>query len=189
MAKTLVAKTLVAKTLLANTLIQHSGVYNLFHQAYIHPINTSKLFAGILMILMNIGSKYIDVGLSKTQEQALRNGVGREIVIFCVVFLGTRDLVLSLLMTGAFVILTEHIFNEESRFCIMPHKLKKISAKAEQINKTGEVTPEEEKKAMEVLDKAKQARKKQQQGEFISYMDKYSSQTFADQTFSDQFHM
>ena len=91
-------------------LVENSSMYNLFHQAYIHPINTSKLFAGILMIIMNIGSKYIEMGLTKSQEQALRNGLGREIIIFCVVFLGTRDLVLSIIMTSAFIILSDHIF-------------------------------------------------------------------------------
>jgi len=182
-------KKLIVNKQIVNKIIENSGMYNLFHQAYINPINTSKLFAGILMILMNIGSKYIEVGLSKSQEHALRNGLGREIVIFCVVFLGTRDLVLSILMTGAFIVLSDYIFNEESRLCIIPNRLKKISEKAERIKATGEVTPEEEKKAMEVLDKAKQLRKKKQQGDFLSYMDKYSSQTFADQTFSDQFYM
>ena len=48
---------------------------------------------------------------------------------------------------------------------------------------------EEEKQAMAVLEKVKKMRKKKQQGEFISYMDKYSAQTYEDQVFSDQFYM
>jgi len=168
-------------------IIENSGFYNLFHQAYIHPINTSKLFAGILMILMNIGSKYIEVGLSKSQEHALRTHIGREIVIFCVVFLGTRDLIMSILMTAAFIILTEHVFNEESRFCIIPRHLKKMAHLATN-KKEDVITPEDERKARELLEKAKTMRKKQQQGQFLSYMDKYSDQTFEDQTFSDQFY-
>lgn len=167
--------------------VEHSGLYNLFHQSYIHPINTSKLFAGILMIIMNIGSKYIEIGLTKSQEHALRTSIGREIVIFCVVFLGTRDLVLSIIMTAAFIILSEHIFNEESRLCIIPNHLKKIAKQAE-FKKIEKITTEDERKARELLEKAKQMRKKQQQGEFLSYMDKYSDQTFEDQTFSDQFY-
>ena len=110
-----------------NALVQvEQGLFSLFHQAYIHPINSSKLFAGILMILMNVGSKYIEIGLTKTQEHALRNGLGREILIFCVVFLGTRDLLLSIIMTSAFLILSDHIFNEKSRFCIITEKMKHI---------------------------------------------------------------
>ena len=171
-----------------NKLVENSGIYNMFHQSFIHPINTSKLFAGILMILMNIGSKYIEMGLTKSQEQALRNGLGREIIIFCVVFLGTRDLVLSIIMTSAFIILSDHIFNEKSRFCVIPKHLKKLNELMD-VNDDGTVSREEEKKAMEILEKAKKMRKKKQQGEFLSYMDNYSSQTFADQPFSDEFYM
>jgi hypothetical protein len=179
----------MVKNAVVKKLVEHnSGLYNLFHQAFIHPVNTSKLFAGILMILMNIGSKYIELGLTKSQEQALRNGLGREIMIFCVVFLGTRDLVLSIIMTSAFIILTDHIFNEKSKFCVIPHHLKKLNELMD-VNDDGIVSPEEEKKAMEILEKAKQLRKKKKQGEFLSYMDNYSSQTFADQAFSDQFYM
>jgi hypothetical protein len=169
-------------------IVEQGGMYSLFHQAYIHPINTSKLFAGILMILMNIGSKYIEMGLSKSQEQALRNGLGREIMIFCVVFLGTRDIVLSIIMTAAFVILSNHVFNENSRFCVIPNHLKKLNELID-VNDDKVISPEEEKQAMEILEKAKKIRKKKQQGEFLSYMDNYSSQTFADQTFSDQYYM
>jgi hypothetical protein len=168
-------------------IIQDSGLYNMFHQSYIQPINSSKLFAGILMILMNIGSKYIEVNLSKSQEHVLRNGVGREIVIFCVVFLGTRDLVMSIIMTSAFIILTDHLFNEESCFCIMPKHLKYVAEKADK-KKEELITPQDEKKARELLERAKKMRNKKQQGEFLSYMDKYSDQTFEDQTFSDQFY-
>jgi len=159
-------------------LVENSSMYNLFHQAYIHPINTSKLFAGILMIIMNIGSKYIEIGLTKSQEQALRNGLGKEILIFCVVFLGTRELILSIIMTA----------NEKSRYCMIPKHLKKISELMDN-NDDGVVSTEEEKKAMAILEKAKKMRKKKQQGEFISYMDKYSAQTYEDQVFSDQFYM
>jgi hypothetical protein len=169
-------------------LVENTGMYNLFHQAYIHPINTSKLFAGILMIIMNIGSKYIEVGLTKSQEQALRSGLGREIVIFCVVFLGTRELVLSIIMTAAFIILSDHLFNEKSKFCVIPHHLKKISEVMD-LNDDGVISPEEEKQALAVLEKAKKMRKNKKQGEFISYMDKYSAQTFEDQMFSDHFYM
>ena len=115
-------------------MIEDSGLYNAFHNAYIHPINTSKLFAGILMILMNICSKYIEVGLTTSQEHALRTSIGREIVIFSVVFLGTRDLVMSIIMTAAFIILTQHIFNEESRLCVIPGHLKKVAMIAEKKN-------------------------------------------------------
>ena len=158
----------------------NSSLFSLFHQSYIHPLNNSKLFAGILMILMNIGSRYIEMGLTKSQEHALRTGLGREIVIFCVVFLGTRDLVISIIMTSAFIILSDHVFNENSKYCIIPSKMKKIASLID-LNDDGIVSPSEEKKAIEILEKAKNMRKKKQQGEFLSYMNNYNGQDFVNE--------
>jgi hypothetical protein len=151
------------------------GFFSLLHQSYIHPINSSKLVAGILMILMNVGSKYIELGLTKTQEHALRNGLGREIVIFCVVFLGTRDLVLSIIMTSAFIILSDHIFNEKSRFCVIPAKMKQIASLID-TNNDDVITPEEIRKATIILEKAKKAERRSQQAHFLSYMNNYNGQ-------------
>ena len=158
----------------------NSGIFSIIHQLYITPLNTSKLFAGILMILMNIGSKYVDIRLTKSQEQVLKNGLGREIVIFCVVFLGTRDLVLSIIMTAAFIILSDHIFNEKSKFCLIPGHMKKIASLID-TNDDGIISPSEIKHATEVLEKAKKDKQKAQQGDFLSYMNNYSNQTMADQ--------
>ena len=58
----------------------------------LRPINESKLLVGIMMIFLNVGSKYIDLGLSKTQEQVLREGLAREMLIFAISFMGTRDI-------------------------------------------------------------------------------------------------
>jgi len=158
---------------------ENISILGMLQQSIIHPINSSKLFAGLLMIIMNIGSKYVEVKLTKTQEQALRNALCRELIIFCVAFLGTRDIVLSILMTAAFVILSNYIFNEQSQFCIMPERLKKLSNMVD-LNNDGVVSASEEKKALETLEKAKNMRKKQQQGEFLSYMNNYSNQGFID---------
>ena len=85
-------------------------------EGLISSLNNSKLLMGLAMLLLNVGSKYIEIGLSRTQEQALRNALGRELLIFAVVFTATRDIVTSVLMTAAFVILSTFIFNENSRF-------------------------------------------------------------------------
>ena len=43
-----------------------------FITPYLDKINNSKLFAGIVMILLNIGSRYVKIDISKAQEQYLR---------------------------------------------------------------------------------------------------------------------
>ena len=55
-------------------------------------LNDSKFFAGLIMIMLNIGSRYITVKFSKTQENYLRNVLSKQILIFSVAWMGTRDI-------------------------------------------------------------------------------------------------
>tara|TARA_B100001996_G_C18627215_1_gene580266 strand:- start:894 stop:1334 length:441 start_codon:yes stop_codon:yes gene_type:complete len=131
--------------------------------------NNSKFLLGVTMLLLNVGSRYVELGFSKTQEQALRNGLGREIFIFAVVFMGTRDIIISIMMTASFIILSDYLLNERSRFCIMPNSMKKISNVID-FNNDGVITPDEEEKALELLRKAEKQKNFQKQAEFVSYI-------------------
>ena len=97
---------------------------------YIHKkimlMNNSKFFVGIIMIFLNIGSKYITVKFSKSQEAYLRNYIARELLIFSVVWMGTRDVYIALTMTAVFFVLTQHLFNEESPVCVLPEKYRQF---------------------------------------------------------------
>ena len=77
------------------------------------------------MLLLNIGSKYIELKISDTQAEYIRNEIGREILIFSMVFIGTKDIILSIIVTAAFIILANTVFHEESNYCMMPEKYKK----------------------------------------------------------------
>ncbi len=138
-------------------------------EGLISSLNNSKLLMGLAMLLLNVGSKYIEIGLSRTQEQALRNALGRELLIFAVVFTATRDIVTSVLMTAAFVILSTFIFNENSRFCLAPHAMRRLRAVAD-LNEDGAVSPEEEDKARRVLERAKVQRMRRQQAGYVGHM-------------------
>ena len=81
--------------------------------------NQSKLFAGIVMISLNIGSKYISISLSKSQEDFLRNAIGHQILVFAMSLLGTRDIIYATVLTAAFTILTQYLFNETSMFLVL----------------------------------------------------------------------
>ena len=74
----------------------------------IDTINGSRFFAGLVMIMMNIGSKYVNLKLSKTQEQFLKGAIARQILIFSIIWMGTRDIITSLILTAVFIILTDH---------------------------------------------------------------------------------
>lgn len=118
-------------------------------------LNNSKFFAGLVMIMLNIGSKYITIELSKTQEEYLKNHVARQILIFSISWMGTRDILMSLALTAIFIVMTEFLFNENSQFCVIPMEYRKYKDVLD-LNGDGVVTPDEIKKAEELLKKAKQ---------------------------------
>jgi len=143
-------------------------------QKGVDKINNSKLLAGIVMLLLNVGSKYIELGLTKTQEQAIRNGLGREILIFAIVFMGTHDVILSIVMTAAFVVLSDFLFNENSNLCLIPEKLNTISYAIDK-NHDNVISDAEEKNALDVLRKAQLQKIQHVQENFNSYLDSYTT--------------
>lgn len=118
---------------------------------------------------MNVSSKYIDIGFSKTQEQALKNGLAREILIFSIAFTATRDIVTAFILTGTFMLLSDVLFNEKSQFCLIPERMKQIELLVD-TNKDGTISLDEEKKAIETLKRAEKQRERQQQGIFLSHL-------------------
>jgi len=136
-------------------------VLSFFHNALI-SLNTNKFFAGIIMLILNLGSKFITVKFSESQEDYLRNNVGRQLLIFSIVFVATKDIYISIALTASFLVLTDHFFNENSRFYILPKGFKKIK-KAIDENEDGDISEEEFNKAIEILNKAKRQREKKKQ--------------------------
>lgn len=85
-------------------------------------LNNSKYFAGISMLLLNLGSKYISMELSETHEEILSNSVIRRLLVFTVFFIATRDIWVSFVLTAVFIILVSGLFNENSTYCVLPKK-------------------------------------------------------------------
>ena len=130
--------------------------------SYLSYLNNSKFFAGIVMIMLNIGSKYVTVELSKSQEEYLKNNIGRQLLIFAISWMGSRDILIALALTAIFTILTDHLFNEESAMCIIPKKYRKYEHLLD-LDKDNVVTDEEIKKATDILEKAKRKEQKREQ--------------------------
>ena len=122
-------------------------------QHAVQSLNGSKLLMGIAMIILNVGSKYIQIEFSKTQESALKSALTREVLIFVIIFTATHDIIISTLMTAAFIILADHLLNDKSKYCIIPKQYWAIH-NAMDTNKDGTVSPEEEAYAVEVLKRA-----------------------------------
>ena len=89
----------------------------------INNLNNSTYFAGIMMILLNLGSKYIVMEISDTQEQFLSNIIVRRLLVFTIFFTATRDVYTSFVLTTIFIILVSGLFNEKSKYCILPNSM------------------------------------------------------------------
>ena len=120
----------------------------------LNVLNNSKFFAGIVMILLNIGSKYISLNFSKNQEGYIKNALGRQILIFSMSWIGSRDILISLILTAVFTVLADHVLNENSSLCILPKKWRHLYASMD-LNNDGEITEDEVEKAIKLLEKAK----------------------------------
>jgi hypothetical protein len=71
---------------------------------------------GVMMLVMNIGSRYITHEFSDNDEEYRQNILLRRFAIFAVCFVGTRDLVISLILTAGFVILASGFLRGKSTY-------------------------------------------------------------------------
>jgi len=138
---------------------------------YLYNINESKILAALAMLLLNIGSKYIELKISDSQAEYMRNEIGREILIFAMVFVGTKDIILSIIVTASFIVLANTIFHEDSKYCILPEKYKKIKNLIDK-NNDNIITNDEVNKAYEILNKVRQKNIENMTGESLIFTDK-----------------
>ena len=130
-------------------------------------VNTNKFFIGLMMIMLNIGSKYVTIQTSKSMEQYMKMNISKQMLVFSMCFLGTRCVITSILLTAGFVILSDHIFNEESEYCVVPPNYRILHTLPE----TSDIVTEEEyAKAIEIVDRYKKNKAIQEQrSQYISF--------------------
>jgi hypothetical protein len=77
-------------------------------------LNTNMFFIGIMMLVLNIGSRYIVHEFSDDDEEYRQNIVLRRVAIFAACFVGTRDLFVSLVLTAVFVVISTGMYHSKS---------------------------------------------------------------------------
>lgn len=122
--------------------------------SHVYTLNDSKYFAGVMMILLNVGSKFITIKFSKSTEEYIKYSVTKQILVFSMAWLGTRDIYTALGLTAIFSVLSEYLFNEESTMCIVPHEYR-VLHKILDTDNNGSVSEAEIVEAKAVLEKAK----------------------------------
>jgi hypothetical protein len=136
----------------------------------ISSLNSNMFFAGIMMLTLNIGSRYVQLNLSPSAESYLKYAITKEFLVFTIAWMGTRNIYVALTLTAAFVILADYGLNDKSNFCILPEKFKKLQDSIDS-NNDKIISELEIKNAMDILEKAKKQRENRIQLGYLSFYD------------------
>lgn len=128
------------KSLLFNK--HFTGFFSLFHDQ-VKIMNNSKLFAGLMIIILNVSSKFVTIKLSKSMEAYLKYTFSRNILIFAIAWMGTRDIYIALVITLLFIVFMDYLFNEDSPYCCLPHEFTHYHLNLAESMTTNEKKPEE----------------------------------------------
>jgi hypothetical protein len=156
---------------MANTTSLMTHIMNLKSTlgSNISSLNSSKYFAGLIMLTMNIASRYATLNFSDTQEEFVKDHLARELLIFSIAWMGSKDIFIAIVLTACFIFLADYALNDESAFCISPAAFKKIRSSMD-LNGDGEISADEIEKATILLEKASTQAKTKRNAEFMGGM-------------------
>jgi hypothetical protein len=117
---------------------------------HVQNVNNSKIFAGLMIIILNVASKFVNFKFSKSIEMYLKHTFSKQVLVFAIAWMGTRDIYIALLITVIFIIFMDYIFNEDSMFCCLPESFTNYHLELDK------VSDDDIKKAKEVLAKAEE---------------------------------
>lgn len=140
---------------------------------HIKVLNNSKIFAGIMIIILNISSRFVTIKLGKTMESYLKHSFSKQLLVFTIAWMGTRDIYIALVVSTVFMILTEYLLHEESPYCILSKET--CNYYIEKMENMEDVSEDEIKKAKGVMEKAAKQGKIDLETECASLMSKSNS--------------
>ena len=140
----------------------------------VSSLNSSTFFAGIMMICLNIGSRYIQLNLDESTESYIKYALTKEILVFTISWMATRNIYSALVLTAVFVVLADFILNEKSKYCLLPKNFIK-SRKLGEYTNNKVITDKEYSDAVELVEKYKTQKSKSSQ---LGYLDAYNMNKF-----------
>lgn len=85
-------------------------------EATIMGINTNPYFIGLMMLLLNLGGRFLGLEITKEQEKFFQRPWVRRALFFTVLFVATRNIMVALVMTIFVILFVSVLFNENSSF-------------------------------------------------------------------------
>jgi hypothetical protein len=87
--------------------------------ALLATFNTNPYFIGLMMLLLNLGGRFLAMEVTKGQEAFFSHPFVRRGLIFVVLFIATRNLVTAFWLWLVIVLSLGYLFNENSAYCIL----------------------------------------------------------------------
>jgi hypothetical protein len=110
---------------------------------FLQIFNTNPYFIGLMMLILNLGGRFISLEVTKKQEQFLQLPWVRRVLIFTVLFVATRSIWVAFWATVTVVLFLGYLFNENSALCIFGQGGKDGSKCADGPKPGEDMTPEE----------------------------------------------
>ena len=77
-----------------------------------------------MIVILNVASKFVNFKFGSTTEKYLKYTFSRQILVFAMTWMGTRDIYIATGMTLVFILFFDFLFNEDSSLCILPDQMK-----------------------------------------------------------------
>lgn len=81
-------------------------------------LNNNRFIAGVAMILMNMGSRYLVTDVTEFQDHVMKSRAFKQTVLYCIFFVATRDLLTASMLWFAYNFIVNVLFNERQKYSI-----------------------------------------------------------------------
>ena len=107
-------------------------------------LNNNNYFIGLMMILLNLGTRYLIQEFGILIDFIFNFKIIKRLMLFAVFFVATRNIKVSIILTGIIILFAFELLNERSGNCIIPNSLLSYMKKKKN-------TKEDIKNALEIL--------------------------------------
>jgi len=81
-------------------------------------LNSNPYFIGLMMLLLNLGGRFLSLEISKDQEKILSMPMVRRFFLFAVLFVATRNVLIAAGLAIIVILCIGYLFNENSDLCL-----------------------------------------------------------------------
>ena len=91
--------------------------------AYINAFNGSKIAWGLSTVGMQLGARFVVGDLTEMQNKILASKLAKRVIMCGMIFVATRDIMISVVLTVAIHAVLSWLINENSAMCVIPSNL------------------------------------------------------------------